>query len=348
MTGRLARPSVTVVIGAYSREQFLRAAVDSVIAQTLDRGEFEVIVIKNFSSEALDQHLSQNGVTVLSSTEPLIGRFFLQAVDAAHAPFIAFLDDDDQFEPERLARAVEVLSSHPNVGFYRNRVRVIDEQGELVPETKWQRFQVDPEFDRSGPVEIPPDQKERMLPLLRRTHVSFNNSSMVFRRELLTGQLRPAFEVTNGPDTFFLGAALFSPFGLYFDDRRTTRFRVYRSRPEWFLRVFRDEAQTSRQLATLFEERGMPAFAEWFSLKSIYFTKIGLAKDMERLIATRGSRRAALTFARQYLKFLSQYPRWGLGDRESVRTLVSSLAYVLSPSVTRAVGDSSTVGPQQS
>jgi glycosyltransferase involved in cell wall biosynthesis len=70
-------PDVAVVIGAFGRQKYVAQAVDSVLAQTLPRARYEVVVIKDFSDEPLDRSLASRGVTTILDAEPRIGRWLL-------------------------------------------------------------------------------------------------------------------------------------------------------------------------------------------------------------------------------------------------------------------------------
>lgn len=52
-------PKLSVVITAHNRRKFLRAAVDSVLSQSLARSEYEVIVVKNFRDQNLDRYFAK-------------------------------------------------------------------------------------------------------------------------------------------------------------------------------------------------------------------------------------------------------------------------------------------------
>ena len=52
------------------------------------------------------------------------------------APLVAILNDDDLFEPERLAHVVSIFRERPWLGYYRNRISAIDSEGRAVPRTE--------------------------------------------------------------------------------------------------------------------------------------------------------------------------------------------------------------------
>ena len=55
-------PKISIIVTAFNRREFLRNAIESILKQTLDRAQFEIIVTKNFSDAAIDDYLNENHV----------------------------------------------------------------------------------------------------------------------------------------------------------------------------------------------------------------------------------------------------------------------------------------------
>jgi glycosyltransferase involved in cell wall biosynthesis len=115
--------AVSVVIPAYNRAAMLREAVASVLAQ---RGvRFELIVVDDGSSDATAAEMERLvSATIANQTGGAI-RFVRhernRGVAAARncgallatAPFLAFLDSDDWWMPDKLARQLRFFANHP-------------------------------------------------------------------------------------------------------------------------------------------------------------------------------------------------------------------------------------------
>lgn len=56
-----------------------------------------------------------------------------RAIELTTGDFVAMLDDDDEWEPEFLAKAHAALVAHPECGFAMGDHWVIDERGEVLP-----------------------------------------------------------------------------------------------------------------------------------------------------------------------------------------------------------------------
>ncbi|MGD1099068.1 MAG: glycosyltransferase [Thermoplasmata archaeon] len=329
-------PEVAIVIGAYRRERFLLSAVRSVLAQTLPRERYEVVVTKSFANPEIDRFLEQQRIPTLLDDDPRIGSWLLKAVAATHAPYLAFLDDDDEFEPERLAHALDVLRADPGLGFYRNRVRVVDEHGDPVPPEKWRFYAVDDYFDGRGPIPVPPRDKNGLAELgLERTRVSFNSSTMIVRRELLEGELGAAFARTQLPDVALFVLAAVSRFGLYLDDRRLTRYRYYpenvTNRVPWLQHAH----EAYRDLAALAQAHANPDLAGRLARVSEHYDRVYRSGTIVERVRAGADRREVARLAGEYLRFLGHHPAERELSLEVWAAEMSAASYLLAPGVAR-------------
>jgi uncharacterized protein (DUF1919 family) len=109
-------PLVSVVIPIYNREHYLAAALDSVLAQTYQ--PIEVIAIDDGSSDRSAEiaraypkvryfYQSNQGVSVARNT----------GIAAARGEFIAFLDADDLWKPDKLSIQIAYMLEYPHLSF---------------------------------------------------------------------------------------------------------------------------------------------------------------------------------------------------------------------------------------
>jgi glycosyltransferase involved in cell wall biosynthesis len=126
---------VSVVVPTFNRPQYLRAAIDSVFAQTFT--DWELIVADDGSEGETAAYLaalaSRPKVKVLRlahTGNP--GAVRNAACRAAQGEYIAFLDSDDVWLPEKLALQIASLRSHPERGWSHTAFAVIDESGDLL------------------------------------------------------------------------------------------------------------------------------------------------------------------------------------------------------------------------
>lgn len=320
------KPDIAVVVGDYSRRRFVRSALRSLAAQTLPRERFEVVVTKNWRDPDLDRELADSGTTVLFDDEPRIGRWLRHAVDASRAPIVTFLDDDDEFEPERLARIVEVFGRYPDLGFYRNRVSVIDREGRLLPPDAWRPLERDAAFDRLGPVYVPVGEKDRLLALAtRQTHATFNTSTMALSRALLDGDLGESFEATQLEDQYLFLVGVLAPRAVFLDDRRLTRFRFYPGNVSRRVRWLGHAERSYGDMAAVAHRHGREDFADWLAAQSVHYGRMFRGSTLVQGVAERADRREVAHRTGDYLRFLGLHPE----EREPFVDTWAAAAYGL-------------------
>ena len=322
-------PEIAVVVGDYSRRRYLPFAIASLGAQTLSRERFEIVVTKNWRDPEVDRSLAALRATVLFDEEPRIGRWLRHAVNACRAPIITFLDDDDEFEPERLERILEVFAKHPDLGFYRNRVRVIDREGRPIPFERWREHERDEAFDHLGPLYFSPRAKDRLLEVATRTtHATFNTSSMALRRELLDGDLGDGFEATQLEDLYLFLTGVLAPGGVYLDDRRLTRFRFYPGNVSRMVRWLGYAEWSYRDMAAVAARHGRPDFATWLADQSVHYGRMYRGSELVERVAARGGRREVAQRTAEYLRLLGRHPKERAWTVDTWAAALYGVAYV--------------------
>ena len=113
-------PKISVVITAYNRREFVKDALKSVLNQKLDRQDYEVILVKNFADESIDNFANSNGVKLVFSDETNLGRMCLRGLNNSSGEIVSLLDDDDVFHPYKLSIVLEAMSDQA-VCFMHNR-----------------------------------------------------------------------------------------------------------------------------------------------------------------------------------------------------------------------------------
>ena len=130
-------PLVSVVIPTYDRLPLLREAVASVRAQT--HPAWELIVVDDGSTDGTAEYLAALAgedprVRVLAGAhEGSVGRLYQRGVDAAGGEYVAFLDSDNLWHPEKLALQLHALAAHPAARWSGTGARAVALDGTPVP-----------------------------------------------------------------------------------------------------------------------------------------------------------------------------------------------------------------------
>jgi len=102
---------VSVIIPTYNRSHFLREALDSVYAQTYR--PLEVIVVDDGSTDRTPKLVSSYPLVYIRGPRRGVAGARNKGLSWARGEFIAFLDSDDLWLPEKIARQVGFFRSHP-------------------------------------------------------------------------------------------------------------------------------------------------------------------------------------------------------------------------------------------
>jgi len=113
-------PKVSVVIPAHNRPKLLKRAIKSVLAQTCQ--DFEIIVVDDgdVSVEDVVKSFSDSRVKYIKHKIPHKGGSAARntGIKNSKGDYIAFLDDDDEYLPEKLEKQSQILDKYFNkIGF---------------------------------------------------------------------------------------------------------------------------------------------------------------------------------------------------------------------------------------
>ena len=125
-----AKPLVSVVMGVYNDEDYVGAAIESILAQTLS--DFEFIIVddgsEDDSAEIIRAYMNRDGRIRFFQLERNQGpaAAWNRGIAAASGDLVTLMDSDDLCSPERLRKQVNFLRSNPKVGAVGTHARVVD------------------------------------------------------------------------------------------------------------------------------------------------------------------------------------------------------------------------------
>ncbi len=217
-------PQLSIISGAYNISgcYSFRKSIESVLDQTFS--DFEFIICEDGSHdnswELLNEYAQKDSRIKLLRNEKNLGlaASLNRCIEVSVGQFIARHDCDDYNAPERFAKQISFLNSHPDVSLVGTAVILFDENGE------W------------GKMNFPKSVSNRDF-LFRSP---FQHGSVMFRRDALleAGCYRVAKETRRAEDydlfmtmQTFCKAANLPEYLYYFcDDKKTRKRRKYRYR----------------------------------------------------------------------------------------------------------------------
>jgi len=129
-------PEVSVVVAAHDQVRWIGDAIESVRAQTFT--DWELVVVDDGSTDGtadiVRRHAAMDArirCLVQPRSERSIARN--RGLAATSGPLVAFLDADDRWRPEKLARQLAALAAAPAAGFCYTVARFVDPENEPLP-----------------------------------------------------------------------------------------------------------------------------------------------------------------------------------------------------------------------
>ncbi|MCM8775444.1 MAG: glycosyltransferase [Candidatus Omnitrophica bacterium] len=115
---------VSIIIPTYNRKHLVSDAIESVLAQTYK--DYEIIVVDDGSTDGTEEMIrSKYGdrLHYIRQTNQGISAARNAGIRSAKGDFIAFLDSDDMWLPEKLEKQITYLDQHSNLGFLCTRFK---------------------------------------------------------------------------------------------------------------------------------------------------------------------------------------------------------------------------------
>ncbi|MDX9964216.1 glycosyltransferase family A protein [Desulfobacter postgatei] len=117
MTSAGYEPLVSVIIPAYNAAEYINEAVESVLSQTY--GNLEIIVIDDGSTDNTAACVSsafESSIIILRQCNNGPSSARNRGIEVATGKYIAFLDADDIWFPDKISEQVNLMEAYPDVG----------------------------------------------------------------------------------------------------------------------------------------------------------------------------------------------------------------------------------------
>jgi glycosyltransferase involved in cell wall biosynthesis len=232
------RADITVIVAAFAHEAFIGDSLRSILAQSYP--DFLVLVVDDCSADATAARAAaiddDRIVVTINDRNIGLGDTILQALTRVTTPYVALLNSDDLYHPDRLARCRDALEASPDMQVAATGVTPIDEDSlAIAPDSvtrlfdghaicQWMRW-----FIRTGQSWNAPDLRMALL----EANFLVTSSNIVCRTEFLRSRreslrdFRYCFDWQVFVEAAFAGALL-----LIRD--RLLGYRLHRANTIWF------------------------------------------------------------------------------------------------------------------
>ncbi len=126
-------PLVSVILPTFNREKYILEAINSVLDQTLQ--DFELLVVDDGSTDNTNSIISRiEDQRVICTYQANQGRSAARnnAIRHARGKYIAFLDSDDLYLPDKLLTQTSFLELNPLIHMVYTDAACIDESGQSI------------------------------------------------------------------------------------------------------------------------------------------------------------------------------------------------------------------------
>ncbi|MEG5140566.1 MULTISPECIES: glycosyltransferase [unclassified Microcoleus] len=141
MSAATQTPQVSVIIPAYNGDRYIVQAVESGLSQTFT--DWEIIVVDDGSTDETHQVLQPyfDRIRYIYQENQGVAAARNRGIQEAKGEFIAFLDQDDFFLPDKLAAQIALFRQQPSLGIVNSGWRLVNKQGERISDIKpWEYF----------------------------------------------------------------------------------------------------------------------------------------------------------------------------------------------------------------
>ena len=129
-------PRLSIGLPVYNGEQYLREALDAILAQTFE--DFELVISDNASTDGTAkicrEYARRDKRIRYNRNEKNLGaaKNFSRVFELSRAPYFKWAAADDLMAPEFVARCMEALEREPRASLAYTRAKYIDGEGRVI------------------------------------------------------------------------------------------------------------------------------------------------------------------------------------------------------------------------
>jgi glycosyltransferase involved in cell wall biosynthesis len=132
-------PRVSVILPVYNGERYLAESIESVLSQTYTA--YEIVVVNDGSQdgsmEIVKRYIGSGRIKYVEQTNQGVANARNTGIFHSSGEFIALLDQDDAWLPDKLEKQIDFMDAHPEVALLHARVACIDGEGRPISCRGW-------------------------------------------------------------------------------------------------------------------------------------------------------------------------------------------------------------------
>lgn len=131
-----SNPTVTVLIAMYNEARYIEEAVKSVLSQSYQ--DYEILIIDDGSTDRSGEIISKindDRIRIVKKQNTGVAHSRKIGVESAKGKYIAILDADDLFMPNRLSSQVEYLNNNLMIGGIAGEAIFITQDDKVIGKT---------------------------------------------------------------------------------------------------------------------------------------------------------------------------------------------------------------------
>lgn len=129
-------PAISVLLSVYNADKYVSLAIESILNQTVT--DFELIIVDDCSSDdswnICQNYARQDNRIVAVRNKLNIGgcETLNVGLKLARGRYIARQDNDDWSYPDRLAKQLKFMETHPDIGIVGGSMEIMNENGKVI------------------------------------------------------------------------------------------------------------------------------------------------------------------------------------------------------------------------
>lgn len=138
-----SKPPISIVVPSYNQGQFVRATLDSILAQNVEG--IEILVMDGGSKDGTVDVLRSYGNKIQWVSEKDRGQSHAinKGFERARSDILGYVNSDDTYQPGALAAVLEAFRQHPESDFVYGDFNYIDAAGNILARRRTTNFDYD-------------------------------------------------------------------------------------------------------------------------------------------------------------------------------------------------------------